>query len=108
MINKQKLEKGIAAYSHEQEILLRLIRKTGGLTETKFDDLFRMRECKKSVSLRVVPVTKETFVLGGVSYGIWGQYLEILQVMMELGLVGTTRNDANEIVYILPKGSCND
>ena len=108
MTEKEKhieyLKKGIADYSHEQKLLLRLIRMSNGLTQTKFDELFMDIECRKRVKLRGIP-TMHSFILGmGINGGNeWAWHLDLLQIMMEIGLVDTKRNEKNEIVYILPK-----
>ena len=100
----EKIKNGIAAYHKEQEVLLRLIRLTEGLTETRFDELFRGREYRKSIPFH--PMSGDSFILGAGWNGLneWAWQLDLLQHMMAIGLVDTTRNDKDEIVYILPSG----
>lgn len=100
----EELRKGIDAYKHEQEILLRLIRKLGGLTESKFDALFNGREFRKKCKLSGSGISGDSFLLGMAENGfnIWAWNLDLLQKMMILGLVDTRRDSGNKIVYILP------
>ena len=101
-MNKDEIRKGIAAYKHEQNVLLRLIRKTGGLTEGKFDELFYGREFRKRTRLRRSGLYGDSYILGMGSNGgtLWAEYLDLLQYMMAVDLVDTKRNNDNEIVYI--------
>ena len=101
-MSKDEIRKGIAAYKHEQNVLLRLIRKTGGLTESKFDELFYRREFRKRTKPRISEIYGDSFILGmGMNGGtIWAEYLDLLQYMMAIDLVDTKRNKDNEIVYI--------
>lgn len=98
----KEIKNGIAAYRKEQEILLRLIRLTKGLTATRFDELFRGREYRKGIPLRLM--AGDSFILGVGQNGFseWAWQLDLLQHMMAVGLVDTARNDKDEIVYILP------
>ena len=100
-MNKDEIRKGIAAYKHEQEVLLRLIRKSGGLTESKFDELFYLREFRKRTKLRVSGLEGDSFILGiGVNGGsMWAEYLDLLQYMVACDLVYVRRNRLGEIVY---------
>ena len=102
-MNKDEIRKGIAAYKYEQNVLLRLIRKTGGLTESKFDELFHGREFRKRTRLRRSGLYGDSYILGmGMNGGtIWAEYLDLLQYMMAVDLVDARRNKDNEIVYIL-------
>lgn len=101
-MDKQEIQIGISPYKKEQNILLRLISRCGGLTETNFDELFRYREFKKPSKMYFVP-KPEGFILGMGSNGgnLWAEFLDLLQYMMLIGLVGTKRNDTGEIVYFL-------
>lgn len=100
-MNKEEIIKGIAAYKHEQDVLLRLIRKTGGLTESKYNELFYGREFRKRTKLRVSGLEGDSFILGiGVNGGsMWAEYLDLLQYMVLLDLVYVRRNRLGEIVY---------
>ena len=97
-MNNDEIKKGIAAYKNQQNVLLRLIRKTGGLTASKFDDLFRKRRRLSSCA-----ISGDSFILGmGINGGnIWSENLELLQLMIRIDLVDTKRNEHNEIVYVL-------
>jgi len=101
-MNKEKIIAGIAGYRQEQQVLLRLIRKTGGLTSSKFDELFRGREYRKRMKIR--PISGDSFLLGMGQNGgnEWAFYLELLQHMMAIGLVVTISNKTDEITYGLP------
>lgn len=108
-MNKEKIEeikKGIANYHREQKVLLRLIRLTKGLTQTKFDELFYKRGLggTKGVMINSAGVSGDSFLLGGMNGESvpWSWYLDLLQHMVEVGLVDTKRNEKDEIVYILP------
>jgi hypothetical protein len=105
-LNKQKIINGISAYSREQKVLLRLIDRSGGLTQSKFDELFIGREWRRG--LHAHPIDGDSFLLGAslVNGGTeWAFYLDLQQHMMMVGSVDTIRNDKNEIVYIRPNGS---
>ncbi len=62
-MDKQKIERGIAAYKHEQRVLLRLLRKRGYFTEHEFDGWFRGREWRRPMKFGP-PLTGDTFILG--------------------------------------------
>lgn len=100
----EAVKQGIAAYAHEQEVLLRLIRKPGGLPESKFDRLFLGREWKRRTCIRS-GITGDSFLLGlGRNGGTeWAFYLDLLQHMIALELVGTILGDNEEIVYAPPQ-----
>ena len=102
-MTKDEIRKGIAAYDRQQKVLMRLIRITGGLTESKFDELFKGREFRKRVPLSPCGITGDSFILGcGVNGGnMWAENLELLQMMMAIDLIDTHRNEKNEIVYTL-------
>lgn len=106
-MDKNKIIKGIEAYSREQKILLRLIDWNNGLTETKFDELFMGREWRKRVFLRPGGIDGDSFLLGmGLNGGTeWAFYLDLMQHMVLVGLVDTIRNEQNEIVYVRANGS---
>jgi hypothetical protein len=94
--------RGIAAYSREQAVLLRLLRKTGGFTPDQFDAWFRGREWRRPG--RVTPMTGDTFILGlGRNGGNhWARMLELLQYMMALGLVDTRKEPDGSFRYFAP------
>lgn len=101
----REIKSGIADYHREQEILLKLIRLTKGLTQTRFDELFRVRELggAKQAMLSHHGISGDSF-FGGMmgESNPWSWYLDLLQHMMAVGLVDTKRNEEDEIVYILP------
>ena len=100
----EEIQKGIAAYKHEQQVLLRLLRKRRQFTEREFDKWFVGREYKKKRRL-LIPrgITGDSFILGmGVNGGnMWAEYLDLMQHMMVLNLIdAVTENDV--VVYKLP------
>lgn len=104
-IDEAKLEevrKGIAAYSREQTILLRLLRKRRSFTERDFDKWLHMREYRRP---RFYPrcLTGDTFILGlGRNGGTqWAVWLELMQKMMLLGLIDAKKENGL-VVYRLP------
>ena len=103
LMNKDEIRKGIAAYEKRQQVLMRLIRKTGGLTETKFDELFLGREWRKIVRFSAAPITGDSFILGaGINgFNMWAENLELLQMMIAIDLIDSSKNDNGEIVYTL-------
>jgi hypothetical protein len=95
----ERIRKGIAAYSHEQAILLRLLRKRGSFTEREFDKWFGRREYRRP-KLRFLGVTGDTILLGLGQNGFneWARWLDLMQHMMVLGLIdATTENGV--VVY---------
>ena len=89
----ERTRKGIAAYSHEREVLLRLLKKRGSFSETDFDSWLRLREWRRPVRCR--RVTKDTFVLGiGVNgWNEWAIWLDLLRCMIQLGEVDTKKEN---------------
>ncbi|KKM04156.1 hypothetical protein LCGC14_1767080 [marine sediment metagenome] len=109
-MSKEKIEEiknGIADYHREQKVLLRLIRLTKGLTQTKFDELFRARGLggSKFICINHYGISGDSFFLGGMmgESDPWSWYLDLLQHMMTVGLIDTKRNEKDEIVYVLPE-----
>ncbi len=92
------IRRGLAAYTHEQEVLLRLIRKLGGLTESKFDELFLGRGMRRPTPPR--PISGDSYLLGGLLQCEWSRHLELLQYMVSLGDVTTTRDADGELIYL--------
>ena len=110
-MSKEKIEEiksGIADYYREQKVLLRLIRLTKGLTQTRFDKLFRARGLgdSKFICINWHGISGDSFLHGGMmgESDPWSWYLDLLQHMMTVGLIDTKRNKKNEIVYILSEG----
>ena len=100
----EKLRHGIAAYSHEQKVLLRLIRKSGELTETKFDELFNGREHRKPGKLCGTGISGDSILLGiGINgFNEWAWWLELLQCLVSLKEVNTCMVDG-KVIYSLPQ-----
>ena len=106
----EKLKKGIAAYDHERNVLLRLLRKRGSFTAEEFDIWFikgREKHLAKRMSRyasRFQFYASNTFILGagrnGGSY--WARMLDLLQIMINIGEVNVGRNDDDIIIYSLP------
>ncbi|MDO6385593.1 hypothetical protein [Uliginosibacterium sp. 31-12] len=97
------LASGIASYSREQSVLIRLLRKRGSFSEREFDAWFRGREWRRPVRLQ--SITGDTLLLGaGINGGsLWAQTLELLQSMVILGMVDAKKNEETGlIVYQLP------
>lgn len=97
---EDEIRKGIAAYAHEQRVLLRLLRKRSSFTENEFDRWFRSREWKRP--LRPRGITGDAFILGmGVNGGNeWAKYLDLIQHMMRLGLIAA--KTINGVVTYFP------
>lgn len=98
---KERLIKGIAAYKHEQTLLLRLLRKSGRFTSVQFDTWFYSRK-RRFKRLPKSGITGETFMLGGFGGDPRNKMLDLIQIMVCIGLVATHTED-HMIVYTLPK-----
>jgi len=88
--------KGIAAYAHEQQVLLRLLRKRGQFTADEFDEWLYGREWRRP--LRMHPIKGDSFLLGGVTGGARDWWLDLLQHMMALDLVDA-KTENGVVVY---------
>ena len=104
-IKIDEIKRGIAAYEREQRVLLRLIRKSGGLSASKFDELFQNRETRRTGRARAC--SRESFILGIAANGFnqWVWHLDLLQMMVLAGMVDIikrTEDHPDEIVYVLP------
>lgn len=88
------LRVGILAYHHEQRLLLRLLRKRRSFTSDEFDRWLIGREYKRR-RLYMPAIEGDSFILGvGVNGGtVWAFMLELLQIMMQMGLVTTMRHE---------------
>ena len=104
-MNKERVRNGIKAYHHEQQVLLRLIRKHGTLSANHFDTIFYQRGMFMSGRRRKLHgfcIAGDSVLLGGMSgpdTRDW--WLDLLQHMLAVDLVDTDRVDG-EIVYKLP------
>ena len=90
--------KGIAAYAHEQQILLRLLRKRGQFTEHEFDTWFRGREWRRPKLRPRAGLSGDSFILGGLFGGQWSWWLDLLQHMIGLDLVDA-KTENGVVVY---------
>lgn len=105
----ESLKKGIAAYDHERNVLLRLLRKHGVFSSQQFDLWFskgREKHRNKRMSRyasRFQFYTSDSFVLGaGLNGGTyWAKMLHLLQIMIDIGEVDVGINDKGIIVYSL-------
>lgn len=99
----EHVRKGIAAYSHEQRTILRLLRRYKSFTERDFDRWFRGREWRRPL-LRGGGIMGDSFLLGiGVNgFNDWARYLELMQYMMVLGLIDA-KTVNGKVVYELPR-----
>ena len=104
--SKERIRKGIAAYRQEQKMLIQLISKYGGLSQSKFDEIFQNRELKSPIRKSLGHVSGESFILGLSETGVGGArefHLDLLQHMIAIDLIDTKRNEKGEIIYILRK-----
>lgn len=106
-MDNENIKRGIAAYQHEQQMFLRLLRKRGSFTEHEFDSWFRGREWRRP-RFRARGITGDTFILGmGMNGGNrWAEMLELLQMMMAIGMVDT-RTENGAVVYLLGSNDGN-
>ena len=104
-MDKTEIEKGIAAYKHERQVLLRLLRKRGQFTEHEFDKWFRGREFRKHCPLTGDGVTGDSFLLGigQNGFSLWAKYLDLMQHMMAIDLIDA-KTENGIVVYSLMKG----
>lgn len=98
--NKERTINGIAAYKHEQEVFVRLLRAKGKFTEVEFDKWFRGREWRRPIPF--TSITGDAFILGmGINGGNrWAEMLELLQIMIALEIIDTI-TESGLIVYSL-------
>lgn len=101
MPTREQLIEGIAAYSREQKVLLRLLRfKGGSFRDYDFDRWFQRSRRRAPTFLAY---TANTIILGGIwNASLWSRMLHLLQLMTAIGLV-KTRCDGVFIVYSLPE-----
>lgn len=97
----EAIRKGIAAYSYEQRVLLRVLRRYGSFNERDFDKWFRHGKRKP---LRFLGVTGDTYLLGMGANGFndWARWLDLLQHMMAIGLVDA-KTINGLVTYRLPQ-----
>lgn len=101
-IDKKIISKGIAAYIHEQNVILRLLRKRGQFNEIEFDNLFCRTHKSKRIS--AIPLDGNSFILGngGIKNSLsW--WIDLLRYMIAIGLINTEKKDGL-ITYTLANG----
>lgn len=97
--DEERVRGGIAAYEHEQCVLKRLLRKTGGFSSVQFDQWFNAPRWHKP--LPDCRIEGDSFLLCG-SLGDRNWWLSLLQLMVSLGDVHAARR-GNHMVYWLPE-----
>lgn len=99
------IRKGIAGYAHEQEIILRLLRRYGPFTERDFDRWLKGRE-RRRPRFFSRGITGDTFILGiGVNGGNqWATWLELMQYMMALDLIDAKTENGLVVYRSMNKG----
>ena len=103
----ERIKKGIADYSYEQAVIIRLLNKRNTFTSTEFDKWFINREILKKSRYRKFRigsgVSGDSFILGiGINGNtMWAEWLDLIQKMMIIGIIKTTTNKNNEVVYSL-------
>jgi len=105
-MTKDEILKGIAPYKHDREVLRRILRRHGELSEMQFDRIFsdvkyvvrgdgttvmvpRMRKVK------IRPVHPDAFILGDLYGGRWSRWLNLLQFMVLAGQVRATMREGS-------------
>lgn len=101
-MNNEKIIKGISAYSHEQQVLIRLLRKKGSFTEEEFDKWFQGREYRRRVPLSSNGVCGDGFLLGigQNGFSMWATYLDLMQHMISIDLIDA-KTINGKVVYSL-------
>lgn len=118
MSEHEKLRKGIAAYADQQATLLDVIRQHGGtLTQDEFDDEFanfsHIEEIRDGKRWRIPVmggkhpwqaylVGEDTIILGSMTQGQWGKWLDLLQITVSLGDVKRTI-EGGKVTYHLDR-----
>jgi len=108
----EKVKVGIAAYAHEQLVVLRILRKHGELTERDFDRIFSdfkstvgsdgmTRRSFRKPKMRFCPTTGDSFLLGGFPQRTRDQWLHLTQLMCLCGLV-KIKTENGLVVYSAP------
>ncbi len=95
---RKRLQSGIAAYSHEQAVLLRLLRRKKRLTEHEFDRIFNRAAGFSAPLTRRFPMTDDSFILGAGDERDWAKWLELAQIMMALGMIAA-KEENGMVVY---------
>jgi len=104
--SRKELIAGIAAYKHEQQVFVRLLRKRGSFTSDEFDKWFRDREWRRP-SFRPKGITEDCFILGigANGFSVWAEMLDLLQTMVRIGIVDTKSGNGGVVVYVLAKSA---
>lgn len=105
-MDKEAIRNGIKAYSYEQKLLLRLLRKRGQFSGKEFDNWFQGREFRKRTRLTGQGITGDTLLLGigANGFNMWATYLDLLQHMIVIDLVDA-KTENGIVIYRLANGS---
>jgi hypothetical protein len=106
---KQKLIRGIEAYRHRQNVILRILRRHKSLTQHDFDRIFSNVKYRKlrdgfMPMMRFMQcefIESESFILGSLQDGEHGKWLHLIQLMSMVDLV-KIQSVGGQIVYSLP------
>ena len=103
-MDKVEIAKGIASYKHEQQLLLRLLRKRRQFTATEFDKWFQGRDWRRP-RLTGRGITGDTYLLGIGQNGFsqWATYLDLMQHMIAIDLIDAKKVNG-VVIYSLMKG----
>jgi len=107
--DKEQIKKGIEAYKHRQNIILRIVRKHKELHQDEFDNIFSDYRTTvengafyhKSRRLYLEALTRDTYILGGLLQGEYSKWLHLTQLMIMIGLIKTKMKN-KKVVYYLP------
>lgn len=91
------IERGLAAYHREREILRRVIRRHGRLHQDEFDRIFGGFS-RGAMSMEYFRPAGESYILGGLHRGNWFCWLDLLQWMIVLGEVDADMNEARAAI----------
>lgn len=108
---RAKIENGIRCYKYERTVLLRLLRRYGGLKDDVFDRLFSdykevmgkdnvKRLIPREEKLRFWCLEGDSFILGTLSQDGWSSWLNLLQFMCLLGEVRWERKGGHTYYYL--------
>ena len=81
----EKIKMGIADYKHEQNVILRILRRHGELTGKEFDHIFSCKNMKKKMYFWAT--SGNAFIMGSFYQGQWSKWLHLTQLMCEIGFI---------------------
>jgi hypothetical protein len=82
-MDQNRLEGGISTYSHEQELLLRLIKRKGGsISSIEFDRIFFQAKWKPRFRMN-----GDSIILSPMSFGQHNKWLHLLKLMVATGRI---------------------